>query len=256
MKSLYLVLLSVCCAVAAAPAVGAQLPKPSPLRRVLRADIPAQALRSIALRGGDGKVRIAPGTADTVRVLVKVYPKPPRKRDLVESMRKWFLTSAYRTDEEFVQAIRIESRSEEGKLELGLTPSASSRRRRIKEEWILEVPSRLALVLSLGEADLDVSGVAGGVNLELGVGQADLDVPAGDVAVELGVGSAKVRTASDSIRQVKLTSSVGGTSLWTHGARVRYSDPPGAGSEISMEGQGQYSIRIEVSVGNAELRIR
>jgi hypothetical protein len=250
-------LLAVCFAVgAAASVIGAQPTKPSPLQRVLRAVIPARAVRSIVLRAGDGKVRIASANGDVVRALVKVYPKPPSERDVVESVRKWFLTSAYRTDGEFVQAIRIESRSEGGQLELGLTPSASSRRRRIKEEWTLEVPSRAALVLSLREADLDVSGVAGGVNVELGAGQADLDIPAGDVAVEVAVGSAKVRTASDSIRQVRLTSAVGRTSLWRHGARVRYGDPPGAGSEISVEGQGRYSIRIDVSVGDAELRIR
>src|SRR3982751_4983798 len=222
MKSFYLSLVAACWMLGGASVAGAQAAKTPPLEQVLTAEIPAQAVQSILLDGGDGKVHIVAGADDKVRVQVRIAPKPPSKQDKMEATRRWFQASAYPKDGDIFKAVRIESRSKGGRLELGLTLAAGNRRHRITEEWSLAVPARAAVELQLGEADLDIAGIGGGVRLDLGVGHARLDIPVGDVAAKIGVGGVKIQTASDSIRKVRLASSVGKTSLWAHGARVRH----------------------------------
>lgn len=255
MKTFILSLLVACSLTAASP-LTAQPAKRSALRQVLTAEIPAREIRSIALEGADGLARIVPGADDKVRVQVRVSLQPVGKQDFGDLVRRWFLSSAYDSDQDLLNALKLQSRTQAGKLTLGLTPPVRSRHQRLREEWTIEVPPRVALDLSLEAADLEVSGVAGGVGAEVAVGQLSIDVPAGNVAVSLGVGDAKIRTASGSVRRVQLESSVGRTSLWMNGLRMPVDREPGAGSEVTTDGQGQYTYKVEVSVGDAELRIR
>lgn len=244
------------CALAASP-LAAQLAAHRPSQQqVLTAEIPGREIRTISLEGADGLARVVTGAGDKIRVQVRVSVLPVGKQDLGDLIRRWFLKSSYETDQDLLHALKMRSQVEASTLKLGLTPPVRSRHQRLREEWTIEVPPRVALDLKLQAADLEVSGVAGGVGADVAVGQVKIDVPGGNVAVSLGVGDAKVRTASDSVRRVELESSVGQTSLWMNGLQMPADREPGAGSEIATNGQGQYTLKIGISVGDAELRIR
>jgi len=187
---------------------------------------------------------------------VRVSLQPVGKQDLGDLVRRWFLSSAYDSDQDLLKALKLQSQAQAGKLTLGLTPPVRSRHQRLREEWTIEVPPRIALNLNLEASDLEVSGVTGGVGADVTVGQVSIDVPAGNVDVSLGVGDAKVRTGSGSVRRVQLESSVGRTVLWMNGLQMPVDREPGAGSEVKTDGQGQYTYKVEVEVGDAELRIR
>ena len=47
----------------------------------------------------------------------------------------------------------------------------------------------------------------------------------------------------------------GNTNLSMNGMKMRYTDPPGPGSRVSLSGKGEDSIRIYVQVGDASLRV-
>jgi hypothetical protein len=83
----------------------------------------------------------------------------------------------------------------------------------------------------------------------------DVDVPGGDLDVSVTVGKARVRSGSESVRELGIRSQVGNTNLWMNGMKMKYSDPPGPGSRFSMSGDGEDSIKVFVQVGDATLRV-
>lgn len=228
---------------------------PAFAERVLERELPADGIRMIVLDGGNGSARIAVGDDDTIRIRVGIRPERLSDNSPWQGIKKWFLTSAYDDVDDLIEALELKTDPSGGKLEIDLRPSRRTRESKVREDWRLTVPPRLAVRLAMARADTEVIGVAGGVEVSIGNGSADVDVPGGDLDVEVTVGRADVRTGSDTVRRLSLRSEVGDTRLWMNGLKVDHPDPPGPGSRISMSGQGSDTIEVFVRVGDASLRV-
>ena len=209
--------------------------------RELTAEVPADAIDEILLDGHDGKAVIEVGDGD--RITLRVTIKAKRKGLIYKS-------SAGRA---YVEDARLETDVRRGTLEVTLSDGRG--RKDVEEAWTIVVPRRLAVVAEMSAAHIEIADVTGGVEVHLGVGKVEIDVPRGSIKVKVSVGNAIVTTETDSFGDVELRAQVGNTRLWIGGHRIKYSDPPGPGSKISMEGEGRDQISVSVQVGDAFLRI-
>jgi len=209
--------------------------------RELTAEVSADGIDEILLDGHDGKATIEVGAGDQIRIRVKIKAK---RKGLV------YKSSAGRA---YVEDARLETDTRGGTLEVAL--SGGRGRKDTEEAWTIIVPRRLAVVVEMSAASIDITDVTGGVEVNLGVGKANVDVPRGNIEVRVSVGNATVETQTDSYGDVDLRAQVGKTRLWIGGHRIKYSNPPGPGSKVSMEGEGRDQIKVFVQVGDASLRV-
>lgn len=216
----------------------------------------AEGLRSVLLEAGNGSARIEPSDDDQIQVRVEVKPKQWTEKQPARSIKNWFLTSSYDEMKDLLDAVRIAiDERGEGRLRIGLTPAGSSHTDRVTEEWTIFVPARMALELRMDYAEVEVVGIVGGVDIKAGAGSVRVDVPRGDVRVDLQVGDVEVKSESGSVGGVDLRSRVGKTSLWLNGMRLKYPDPPGPGSKVSVSGRGADTFRVAVEVGDVSADI-
>ncbi len=209
--------------------------------RELTAEVSADGIDEILLDGHDGKAVIEVGDGDRIELRVTIKAK---RRGLV------YKSSAGRA---YVEDARLETDGRRGTLEVTLSEGRG--RKDVEEAWTIVVPRRLAVVVEMSAAQIEIADVTGGVEVRLGVGKVQVDVPRGSIKVKVSVGNAIVTTATDSFGDVDLCAQVGNTRLWIGGHRIKYSDPPGPGSKISMEGEGRDQVSVYVQVGDAFLRI-
>ncbi len=235
--------------------VGASLPAAA-ASRVIERDLPAAGIESLRLQGGNGSLRVTAGDGERLGIRVELSPKRWTDTKPLRSIRSWFLSSSYDKDEDLMAAIRLDLEPlSEGRLSVGLTPAGSGRKDRVSEEWTLVVPARLAVRARMDYAEIEIAGVAGGIDIGAGAGSIEVDVPRGDLRVELTVGDVEVRNGSGSVGDVELRSVVGSTRLVLNGMRLEYPDPPGPGSEISVAAEGEDTVRIAVEVGDIAAEI-
>jgi len=209
--------------------------------RELTAEVSADGIDEILLDGHDGKATIKVGADDQIQIRVKIKAK---RKGLI------YKSSAGRA---YVEDARLETDTRGGTLEVAL--SGGRGRKDTEEAWTIIVPRRLAVVVEMSAASIDITDVTGGVEVNLGVGKANVDVPRGNIEVRVSVGNATVETQTDSYGDVDLRAQVGKTRLWIGGHRIKYSNPPGPGSKVSMEGEGRDQIKVFVQVGDASLRV-
>jgi len=209
--------------------------------RELTAEVSADGIDEILLNGHDGKATIEVGTSDQIRIRVRIKAK---RKGLV------YKSSAGRA---YVEDARLETDTRGGTLKVTLSDGRGHKD--TEEAWTIIVPRRLAVVVEMSAASIDITDVTGGVEVNLGVGKANVDVPRGNIEVRVSVGNATVETQTDSYGDVDLRAQVGKTRLWIGGHRIKYSNPPGPGSKVSMEGEGRDQIKVFVQVGDASLRV-
>lgn len=221
--------------------------------RIVEWEGSAMALSKIVLRAGDGRVSVKAVDTDRVRIRVEVSAKPWHDEP-GRKLASWFLTRNDMSDGELIESVRLRTDIDGDGLDVSLLPSGRTRKSRVNEEWTIEMPRRLALDSKFDAADVDVVGLEGGVSLRLGYGSANLDLVGGDLDVKVSVGELRVRTQGD-YGNIQLRSTVGDTQMWLRGLRIEYTDPPGPGSHVSLDGEGTYKARLELEVGDAELRV-
>ena len=203
--------------------------------RELKAVVSADGIDEILLDGHDGKAVIEVGDGEQIQIRVTIKAK---RRGLV------YKSSAGRA---YVEDARLKTDERGGTLEVTLSDDRG--RKDVEETWTIVVPRRLAVVAEMSAAQIEIADVTGGVEVHLGVGKVEIDVPRGSIEVKVSVGNAIVTTATDSFGDVDLRAQVGNTRLWISGHRIKYSDPPGPGSKISMEGEGRDQVSVYVQVG-------
>ena len=92
-----------------------------------------------------------------------------------------------------------------------------------------------------------------GDRLELGVGDIEVDNFANSAAIDVGVGAVRISSALDDYQSITLDSGVGDTKI--SGMK---NDPKHTRKMVSSttkyRGDGQYSINVEVGVGDIKVR--
>ena len=145
----------------------------------------------------------------------------------LEADRSW-LTFRRRS----VDNVELEQLPSGSRLYLGID------RDNIEQTWKARIPAKLALEIEVGVGDVGIEGLENDLNLDVGVGAAKVEVPTENyhtVAVTAGVGDAMIRGFS------------GGADNERHAL---------VGANAYYNGDGEYEIRIEVGVGDAQVRKR
>jgi len=104
------------------------------------------------------------------------------------------------------------------------------------EEWKIEIPQLDSIDADLGVGEMTIKGLSANMSVDVGVGEVTIYSVAdayGSAKAESGVGAASVHSA---IGQAKQNRSM-------------------VSEEVSWVGKGQYSIDVEVGVGDASIKL-
>lgn len=231
------VLLTLALAAASAGAV------PAAEERLIERTIPAAKLSELSVKARVGDIRVTTGRTDEVLIRLRIKPK--------EFSGGWF--SSRREGDPAKAELSSETRGSTLHLDIRYPDDRDG----IEEQWTIEAPARLAARLSVSVGNIEVRGLAGGLDLKVNVGDIEADIPEGDVDAEVNVGDIRVTTATSSYGRVRLDANVGDASISApSGARpVKRSRGYGPGDSASLDGGGRDRIRLDVNVGGASLRI-
>lgn len=159
---------------------------------------------------------------------IEIYDGDVIELDIqLEANRNWW--SFRRGD---VDDIELEQRPSGDTLYIGID------RDNIEQTWRARIPAALALRIEVGVGDVEVEGLNNDLNLDVGVGAARVEVSTENyhtVAATAGVGDAVIRGFSDNANNERRTF---------------------VGADAYYVGEGEYEVRIEVGVGDAQVRHR
>ena len=216
---------------AVAMAAGAASPK-TMTRTLQAADIDALDLHSgigdVTITGRDGLEEVA------IEVVLT-----PRRGGIFSSKRK---------AERDVEIATLAASVEREDLKLTIAPDDLDDRR-FEEQWIIEMPSRLAVKLEHGVGDVEIKGVVGGIEMDSGVGDVEVEAARGDIVIDLGVGTARVRAPASAFAAVEAAGGVGNARITVRGEEIE-----GGGfvsHSASWSGDGGSLIEVSVGVGDA-----
>lgn len=214
-----------------------------------------EGVTRIRLRAGSGAARIRAVDGEEIRIRLRLAKGRWTDDEPWRGILAWFSRSDFENDDLLERAVELQVQQRGSVLEVNPLPHGRSRESRIAEYWELDVPRHSAIEIAMDAAEIEVSGVEGGVELDLGHGEAVVDVPRGPLDLEVTVGELDARFREGDFGPLSLASRVGDTRLWLNGSRVRYPGPPGPGSRIAIDGDGPDALRLRVEVGDATLRV-
>ena len=198
-----------------------------------RMALDATGTSRVALHGKVARVTIVPSTHDSVHVTV--------------SLRS---TDQERLREKCIPGARLEREVVDGTLTLRLRQSG---RDQCGETWNMSVPPRLFVTLEFTNAEIDVSGIRGGLTANVsGTGKVTASVDSAPASVTMGVGDVHVVANRTTVGELELESEVGRAELTLHGVSVPVVKR-GSQSRIATRGTGQQDIRLRTRVGNVSL---
>lgn len=216
--------------------------------RTLTADIPASGIETLAVTAGVGELRVTPSADDAVHVSVRLEQKA---REFL-----WFFHWQSSTTMREIQSAQIVQQHEGGRLELSLGSSGKLDTNQVKQHWELQIPARLALVLNMKVGQVNVQDVAGGIDVNLNVGEIDIDVPRGPLRASVNVGQISAASATTVPGPIDLSSDIGEAAVFRQGQRVRGGGRhSGLGRRIHLPGSGADSMKLDVNVGEVDLRL-
>ena len=193
----------------------------------------AASLSRLSLEGGAARVTIVPGNDDSVHVTT--------------SLRS---TDQQRLREKCIPGARLERDITNGTLALRLRQSG---RDQCGETWHVSLPSRLFVTLAFANADVDASGIRGGLDVRVtGTGKVTATVDSASASVTMNVGDVHVVATRAAVGVLELESGVGRAELTLHGVKVP-GTKSGSSSKISTRGTGHHDMRLATRVGNVSL---
>lgn len=218
-----------------------------PVARTLIADIPAKGLNSFALHVGVGEVHLTASPDDQVHVLVKLRKK--------QEEFLWFFHWMSEGTEKDISAASIKQEREGDKLSLSLDYPSRDAEQELKQEWQVQLPSRLAAKVDMNVGDLSIAGNAGGVDAKLNVGELTIDSLGGPLSGTVNVGEIRAKSASTRHGEISLSSSIGDAELYIQGEKTGLKARGGLGNSLTLDGSGPDSMKFEVNVGEVSLRL-
>ncbi len=205
--------------------------------RSLSDQISAADIEAVVLETGVGDIELI--AVDQERISYQV---------VLEPRRGGFFSSKRRAERE-VQEANLDATVSGSSLYLRVRSDSSERR--FEETWTIELPSRLAVELEHGVGNVSIRGIAGGVDLETGVGDIEVTVETGDINIDVGVGDIKVVARAHAYESAECSAGVGNAHLRIDGKKI--GDGGFLGNSSAWSGDGQYEIRVDVGVGDAEI---
>lgn len=159
---------------------------------------------------------------------IEVYEGELIELDIeVEAQRRWFGLRQGDADD-----IELEQRDRGQTLYLGIDED------NLEQTWHVRLPAHLAVELNVGVGDVLIENFSNSLEAEMGVGAIEVQVTHSDydeITATAGVGDAVLRG-------------------FGRGADNERSNLVGA--DAYFRGEGEHSIRIEIGVGDAQVRAR
>jgi len=216
--------------------------------RILRADIPASGINTLAITVGVGELQVMPSSDDAVHVQVDLEQK---SREFL-----WFFHWQSRATAQEIQAAQITQEKQGQRLVLSLTTPNKLSKDDVKQKWIMQVPARLAVELTMKVGQASIRGIEGGVKAGLNVGELNLDVPRGSLKAKINVGQITAATDTAHPGSIALSSSIGEAALYMHGRYISHAgEHSGLGRNININGNGPDNMTLRVNVGEVDLRV-
>lgn len=211
--------------------------------REFSATIPAADIETLQLEANVGSVRVTGHDGDQIEISVRL-----------ELGDDWF-GSSERAQERLASA-ELQKDVSGSRLRLGLD---YDRNRDgdddLEEHWLIEMPASLAAELTLNVGEMEVRGLAGGVNAEVNVGELDINVEAGDVDAEVNVGEISVVSRTGGPGEIDMDVNVGDARLLIDGKRIEGKDGAWLGGSIRHDAGGDDDISVEINVGDSHVEI-
>lgn len=211
--------------------------------------LPAQVLSAagvarLNLDVNVGRVSITPSTDGQVHVALSLKPS--------SSFFGMFTNGASVTA---LQHAAITHSLDNGVLTLGVQYPAHTDSSDISEHWSVALPAAAAITGHVNVGDLNISGIAGGVDVNVNVGKVQLDVPAGPLKVSANVGKIQATARSLNYSDIALGAGVGETSMTVEGVSAGDVRKTGAGQNLNYKLNGASSINLQVTTGAVTLAL-
>tara|TARA_Y100000588_G_scaffold378263_1_gene458492 strand:- start:915 stop:1535 length:621 start_codon:yes stop_codon:yes gene_type:complete len=161
-----------------------------------------------------GSLEMTSYDGDQIHVTIRLEPK---------DNDGWF------TDKVDLSAVKLKSSRQRQELSLSIDDD------NLEQTWEVKVPKSMRL------------------DVEVGVGKIEIQAFENNADVEVGVGKVRIDTAIDDFKQVNLESGVGKTSLSGLVGKAQ-SHKQMVSSQTEYFGSGQYTLEVEVGVGNIKVR--
>jgi hypothetical protein len=229
---------SVSCVALMAAALACAKPRPPALmfergQTQAQMSIDVTSTGRLSIEGGAARVTIVPSTDDSVRVTTELRS-----------------TDQKRLREKCIPGARLERTVADGTLALRLRQSG---RDQCGETWNVSVPPRMFVNLEFSNADVDASGIRGGLNVRVtGTGKVTASVDSAPASVTMNVGDVHVVANRAAVGALEVASDVGRAELTLHGVKVPVKKS-GSSSKIATRGTGHHDIRLHTRVGNVSL---
>ncbi len=205
--------------------------------RTIEASFPADQIETLSITNGVGDFVLE--TDDTTEIRIEIT-LTPRRGGIFSSMKR---------AEEDVARANLISAAENNVLRIEL--DTDSNEPRFEARWRVVAPPHLALDLEQGVGDVDVNGLAGGVEMEVGVGTTTVVIPGGEVGVSVGVGNGTVRGPAGAFASANASGGVGGAVIEAQGEI--FTGEGFVSHSSSWRGDGVHAIELEVGVGDAKI---
>lgn len=172
-------------------------------------------IEEIEIRASVGSVDIVPTDGDEIELFLQIEGQK----------NGWF----FKNGRKDVSEVELESDVRGGRLVLEQTEDDT------QTEWTIRMPQVARTRITLGVGEVKAELMATELVLEVGVGNIDVDFPedeAGDIDADAGVGDVGI-----------------------HGAHEVEESSAFVSQSVRARGNGNHDIRIEVGVGDVDLRL-
>lgn len=207
--------------------------------------LPRIGSQTLALGIGAGNVQVMPSGDGTVHVTVKLE----RPRGL---FGYWTTVGKAKALSDAVLTPSLDNGGVRS-VKLRLPEGAASAD--IQQTWTVEVPPVMHLQVDMQAGELEIAGVAGGVDADLHAGRLAVDIPYGALHGNVGMGDIDARTHVLDYGAVSLTSGAGEAQLTVNGSGAGSSQRSGAGQRVDYQGTGKNAVSLSSGAGKVALSL-
>lgn len=174
-------------------------------------------IEDIEFNNGVGRFEIIQTNGDEMRVML----------DIESEKKGFFRRSADVSD------MDIEVKERGDRLYL------SFEEKNAKAEWIVEIPKSAKIERT---------------SIQMGVGEVEVEIGETELEIELGVGEVFVEAPESSVGRVDINVGVGDASL--RGGEILDRDSVFISKSINGEGSGNFSLEVDLGVGDVDVRLK
>ena len=212
--------------------------------RILQLLLPRTGAQVFALSVNAGDVTVTTSQDGTVHVGVTLTPAKGILGSWISRSREAVLEQAV-----------LNHTLVDGKLTVSLAYPAGSETQDVKETWNVALPPIMQVHAELGAGNLDIDGVAGGVEASVYAGKLSINVPYGAIQGRVDTGDLEASAHTLDYGPVSLLSGVGTASLLLNGTAAGTVQQKGPGQTLDYQGSGTTSIKLVAKAGKVTLAL-